>query len=39
MQTAFKVTALSLTEWSVITVFSALILIIVELKKFFQKRK
>ncbi|MCL8205940.1 HAD-IC family P-type ATPase [Ligilactobacillus agilis] len=39
MQTAFKVTALSLTEWSVITAFSALILIIVELKKFFQKRK
>lgn len=39
MQTAFKVTALSLIEWSVITAFSALILIIVELKKFFQKRK
>lgn len=39
MQTAFKVTALSLAEWSVITAFSALILIIVELKKFFQKRK
>ena len=39
MQTAFKVTTLSLTEWSVITAFSALILIIVELKKFFQKRK
>ena len=36
MQTAFKVTALSLLEWSVIGGFSALILLLAELKKFFK---
>lgn len=39
MQTAFKVTALSLLEWSVIGGFSALILLLVELKKFFKSHR
>lgn len=39
MQTAFKVTALSLLEWSVIGGFSALILLLAELKKFFKSHR
>ena len=39
MQTAFKVTALSLLEWSVIGGFSALILLLAELKKFLKSHR